>query len=253
MEQLMNKQGQPKSDLLPLNTMFNLRDMGGIPTLNGSITKYGVFLRGDDPVNLTKEDIQYLKNYGVTTVVDLRTSGEWESRPNPCYDIADIAYHQVTLGTDSVGDITQFMNTKNPDLLGDFYIQMLTQQQDRFKKIFQNFANNTTGASMFHCSAGKDRTGVVAMLLLDLAGVNSFYICQNYSYSFDNIMRNPLVRNTSTNLPRVLLYSKPETMERVVQMLHQTYGSARNYLIATGCRSSELDSILNRFLQEDEK
>lgn len=67
--------------------LYHARDLGGLPTRDGKVTRFGVFVRSEAPVGLPREDIQYLKNYGVTASMDFRSTGEMEARPSDLRDV----------------------------------------------------------------------------------------------------------------------------------------------------------------------
>ena len=67
--------------------LYNARDLGGLPTRDGKVTRFGVFVRSEAPVGLPREDIQYLKDYGGTASMDFRSTGEVEARPSDLKDL----------------------------------------------------------------------------------------------------------------------------------------------------------------------
>ena len=90
---------------LPLDEAYNVRDLGGYGGINKKQTKFHVFLRSDNPSNMTKDDIQYLKDYGVTASIDLRGKSEAEENPNPLQYEEDIHFVNIPFITDGIMDV----------------------------------------------------------------------------------------------------------------------------------------------------
>jgi len=82
---------------LPLQALYNCRDLGGFPTAGGGVTRYGVFLRSEAPCDLPQADIDALRAYGVTETIDLRGGGECRTRPSDLSGLADVTYHHKSL------------------------------------------------------------------------------------------------------------------------------------------------------------
>ena len=145
--------------------MENLRDLGGYPLAGrGSerFTRWGSLYRGDLPKQVTQADRQHLRELGITTVVDLRSKEEIERKPDPLAQEPGIRYLHCPLAGDG--------RVPAPDEVPLSYMEMADgtgQMAGALRAIAE-----APQAVLFHCTAGKDRTGVVAALLLWLAGVS---------------------------------------------------------------------------------
>ena len=123
------------------------------------------------------------------------------------------------------------------------YRSLLDESADSLRRVIE--ALDGDGCSLFHCRAGKDRTGVIAMLLLNLAGVDDEYIVADYAVTQRYMGRGLRAQRAGVSVlllkkvPRCLFESAPEEMER--------YGSARSYLEGVaGCSPDLLDRIAGR-------
>lgn len=154
----------------------NLRDLGGYLTKENKITRFNIFYRSDLPKDMNSQEIKYLLDNNLTTVIDLRNKEEVK-RKNNCLNIQDINYYNVSL----LGD-------KCPKVESDIpkgYIDILSNRETMYE-VF-NIIKNANGNVLFNCTAGKDRTGVVAMILLLLADVYENDIIADYQISYTYI------------------------------------------------------------------
>ena len=134
------------------------------------------------------------------------------------------------------------------DLAG-FYIFMLEANKEQFKEVFEIFYDNPYDAIMFNCSAGKDRTGVVAALLLDLAGCHEYDIVKDYSESYENNLKLiPELEKLVGVENRVYLESEPRMMMKFLDYLRDNYGSAKEYLISCGVEEEKILEIIENFV-----
>ena len=155
---------------LPLKGSYNTRDLGGYPTYDGNATRFNQFLRSDEVGYLDKDDIEFLKEYGVKTVIDLRTENELDQIPNPFEDEPSIQFHHISLLSQSmIQEMTENFNTVLMDVN---YINTLEKEKQSIAKVLKVIHDSEDGCVLFHCSAGKDRTGLIVMLLLGIAGVD---------------------------------------------------------------------------------
>ena len=173
--------------LIPLEKMSNTRDLGGYETQGGQYSKSHKYIRAASPTNATQADLQDLKNYGIKAVIDLRSDFEKEHQVNPFKDDEDIDFYEVNLFDSTNASIVPEEVKQYKDL-GGVYIYLLESMKYKFKELFEIFLKYPDEGVMFHCSAGKDRTGVTAGLLLDLIGCHEYDIVKDYSESYENNM-----------------------------------------------------------------
>ena len=135
------------------------------------------YIRSDAPLCLTEEEIQWLLDNHITTLVDLRSAQELERKPCPLQDVAGFTYYHipVTGGGDT---------PKSREHLYEVYRGMVDAQMDTILETILNAASNV----MYFCTAGKDRTGVVSALLLKRLGISEDVIVEDYMKSKDNLL-----------------------------------------------------------------
>lgn len=236
-----------RSRRLPLEGTMNTRDLGGYPC-DGGVTRWGTFLRSDSPHGLTDQDVDFLIAYGVANSIDLRSAEEQQRKPSILAQSSGFVTHHVSLSDRMPeggyeGDI--------PGSMAGLYISMLDDHKDALVRVIQILATSQNGL-FFHCAAGKDRTGVVSMLLLKLVGVDDADVIADYSIT-DIYMREILDKNLESykkrNIPEYVILSLPDSMRRVLQHLHNHYGSAGEYLLAAGLLPQELERLRTKFIQ----
>lgn len=233
--------------LLPLESIFNTRELGGYETQEGSFTRTHCYIRAATPAHLTKKDKDYLYDYGVRVIIDLRGENEIIQAPNQMKDYKDIQYYHVDLFGDRNAAVVPQNGMVFKDM-GDLYCLMLDQLQPNIKAVFDLFLQHQHETILFHCSAGKDRTGVIAALLLDLAGCHPYDIVKDYSESFENNqpIYEELLKLASKENQHFLL-SDPLYMLKMLDHLAENYGSARHYLKEIGLSEEELDTLVENF------
>lgn len=135
------------------------------------------YIRSDAPLDLTKEEIQWLLNNDITTIVDLRSEQELERRPCPLQKMKGFTYYHlpVTGGGDT---------PKSRVHLHEIYQGMVDEQMVTILNTILNATSNV----MYFCSAGKDRTGVVSALLLKRFGISEDVIVKDYMKSKENLL-----------------------------------------------------------------
>lgn len=230
---------------LPLQTTYNTRDLGGYQSAHGK-TQFGRFFRSDSIASLNDVDIESLKAANIKTIVDLRMPSEIARDPNPLKNHPDFHFYAISMLQDQ-GNQTFALENLPDDFLATLYITILEKSHAEIKALFKVFASHT-GGILFHCSAGKDRTGITAMLLLGLMGVQNADIIANYEVTYTYIKQNPKVQSYLEKAPMSLMISKPEFMERTLAHITSNYHSIPSYLEAIGVTSKDLETIIRSFV-----
>lgn len=243
---------------LPLQGLCNARDLGGYPTKDGGITNYGVFIRSEAPRSLTTADMSFLKDYGISKSIDFRGDKEINRQPSFLKDVRWIHYinsptfnEQVAFGTRASGGgppVTAFVEW------GKKYIEMAEDCTGWVKQTFEIIAEST-GAVHFNCTTGKDRTGVIAALLLGLSGVADEDIIADYCISqvyltpvYEELMAAFLKHwpNEKVSLSDPFFKTDPDNMMALLQYFKSQYGGIEGYLAACGVNSDTLCLIRRR-------
>lgn len=229
---------------------FNIRDLGGYPHASGE-TSWRRLLRADGLHRLDEAGMAALTDAGVTTVIDLRRDHELESHPNPFSANPAVAYHNVSL-FDQLDPKAMVA-----DVLGDLYLQALTTRQAAIAQILTLIADAPEGVVMFHCTAGKDRTGLVAMLMLSLAGVEQAIILEDYARTgemiapmIDEILADATARGVDIEAFRPLLACNPDTMAATLAHLAEHHGTVEAYLAAIGLSPETVAKLKHRLVED---
>jgi protein-tyrosine phosphatase len=230
---------------LPLENVKNCRDLGGYPTPDGS-TRWGVFLRCGDMGQMNAEEKDYLFDFGVRTVVDLRTPEECEVSPNPLLFDERFSYLTFDLIPREKPNQHFLQSDLSRLTLGELYVRIL-DAKERVGAVLDLIAEHDQGALLFHCTAGKDRTGVIAMLLMGLVGVSSEDILANYQVSYTHLDTSI---DVLARVPMNLLDSKPEYLIQAMDHLHTRYGSFFDYASACGFDAVKQEDLIGRFVEK---
>lgn len=237
---------------LPLEGSFNIRDLGGYPTQSGTETRFGRVFRADSLHRLTPESQQSLLEAGVRVVIDLRTASELEAGPNPFSDHPEVKYQHVSLfeplylkgnlGGGNRADID----------LPTLYRLALEHAQEPIKVVLEAIAQAEEPV-LFHCTAGKDRTGIIAAILLALAGVSNEDIIADYAATtyharplMDHLRQEAQSKGHNLDQYNKLLQSEPEFMQNMLDHLEEKYGGVEDFLLSIGLDGSVLSKLKSR-------
>ena len=217
---------------LPLHETFNVRDLGGYPINENAMTKWGVFYRGGQ-VSSNNHDIDLIYKYGIRTVIDLLD----ETTPyvSPVLNDKRFNYLRIPL----VDDFSK--------ISGGMYPAILSVFSENVKNIFISISENVGhGGILFHCASGKDRTGVIAALLLSLLGVSELDIIANFMVSEIYLRPYGMLMNRDIKS----LISPPSWIEDdFIEYIKKEYGDTKNYLKHIGLSDKVLSDIHNAFYE----
>jgi len=234
---------------------YNVRDLGGYATSDGGYTRWGAFVRADNMSRLTPTGQSALIEYGVRTIIDLRRAFELTIDRNPfatpSEHTRELTYLNLPLGlhADREGiQAVQAAGEGDDASLSALYCQVLDHYWRGIAGIMAAIAE-AEGAVLFHCHAGKDRTGLVAALLLALAGVPHVTIAEDYAFSqvclqpiFDHRLSQEPDPTKRERMAR-MMGTVPETMLDVLAYLDERHGGAERYLRAAGVAEADLDRL----------
>jgi protein tyrosine/serine phosphatase len=224
----------------------NTRDLGGLPLADG-VTRSGVFVRSDNLRSLNAAGQEAVVAYGVTDVIDLRSESEVASSPSPYATMEPFGGKSPTyMHLPLVDDATMRKLAEASDMY-DRYLMMLEHRSDAFRGIFTALAR-AQGAAVFHCFAGKDRTGMVAAMSLALAGVDSAAIASDYAET-DLQMATRYEEWLAAAAPEHLeemredLRCPPERIAGVLEHLDTRWGGVEGYLETAGMEAGDVETL----------
>lgn len=174
---------QKETRLLPVENAYNVRDLGGYETADGKQVKWRKVIRSGDLNKLSDMDLANLERIGLKTYVDFRSEQEVKAAPDRTVSgMTELAWLPIV-----PGDMTAAIHTLNPDnlpsLIEGVYENLIRDYQEEYREFFRLLAIGDKAPLLFHCSAGKDRTGVGAALFLASLGVDRSIIMQDYLLS----------------------------------------------------------------------
>lgn len=228
--------------------LLNARDLGGHPTEDGDETRWGSIVRADSVRQLSEEGWRAVVDYGVRTVVDLRSEEELAADPPAelpvdavhvsFFDDRPDVFEQVEEA--SAGAATHAEATR------DVYLIFLEHFRANVAAAIRAVAQAPDGGVVVHCHGGKDRTGLVSAFLLRLAGVSIEDIATDYSLSEERLRTRHeewfAQAADEAELERLHRISKTpaSAMVDVLEELERRYGSIAGYLRAGGATDEEL-------------
>jgi len=238
----------------------NFRDLGGLPVAGGGSTRSGLVYRADRLCTLSDADLRRLEKIGIRHVFDLRS--ETEAADFPDRLPAGACYVRLSMTSDRTpqartvyerivdGEIESYGEAE----MVAGYLRMLQNFGPSWARIVRQVGRGEP--TVVHCTAGKDRTGVASMLLLDLAGVAADHIVADYALSSE---RRPSLQHDQTEARSLvpvledygldpagfapLWEARPAVMAATLEGLHDRWGGAAGYLAAAGMEDSELEAV----------
>ena len=220
-----------------LENIVNCRDIGGYPSKYGC-TKFGRFIRGGTVDRPTESDIGTLRELNISTVIDLRGDFEFNNQPNGMERLTDNVNH-VSLYELNVAEAKDMKMT-----ITEVYEYIVDNYKENICKALKAVANAPEGAVFYHCFLGKDRTGILSMLLLTIAGVSEDDIVADYQLTYtylENYIHTHADSLWDTNAE--MHYSLPQTMRALISYVKEKYGSIAEYIKLTGISDEEIEKI----------
>jgi protein-tyrosine phosphatase len=210
----------------------NFRDLGGYPGADGRSIRWRHLFRADGLTRLDEDDCAQLADLGLVTVIDLRTKGEVEQRGRFPEDAFEVEYHHLPL-TDVLPPTEDLSRYDEPAFVTARYQQLFTEGSSSLTRAIELLAAPGALPAVFHCSAGKDRTGVLAALVLGFLGVPRQVIVDDYAMSAEAMiaLMERLKKEYAESVAEVERYApavisvSPETMAAFLDSLEADHGS----------------------------
>lgn len=229
-----------------LKTLTNFRDIGGYRTDDHKKVKKGLIYRSGEITDLSKEDHQAFEDtYGIKTIFDFRSESEIEERPNQLFEGVTTIHIDILKGL--AGKSTSQEDLMNGKADADEYMTSIYREfihtpsaREAYKEFLEDVAV-LNGPFIFHCFAGKDRTGFGAALILSILGVSKLDIYHDYLLTNDlrkkanDKMMEQLVKQgmdrTQVAEFRKMMEVKAEYLDASFSEMEKEYGTLENYLI----------------------
>jgi protein-tyrosine phosphatase len=217
----------------------NTRDLGGLRTCDGRVTRLGGIIRSDTPSRLTPAGWAALYEYGVRTIITLRTHGLQEDELDFTCPYPDIAIVQSPI--EDITDAEFVQQWVDSGLWGTplYYGDALRRWPDRHAAVISAIARAQPGGVLFHCIRGYDRTGIISLLVLALAGVAPEEIAADYALSVDTDRDAFLARKNLTIQEALLSSISGLDLDA--------------YLLSGGASPEDLTCVRNRLAGEERR
>jgi len=230
----------------------NFRDLGGYPTESGRELRWRVVFRSDGLHELTPSGVETLRDeIGLGHVIDLRSNAELELDGRGLLEHESMVFHHMPLFGDHSRSERQSVKEVT---LGKLYLGMVEHAAPRLAAVIERIVVNE-GSSVFHCSAGKDRTGVISALLLGALGVPDDIVVADYAATREGLedivaklSRSKGYEDMWKELPPHTLHADPETMVEFLAELRGRYGSVRECVKVIGVGDAALERLEERML-----
>lgn len=236
----------------------NFRELGGYETVNGSHVKSGCFYRSAPIIFTDDEEREEFKALGIKTVLDFRSSNEREENPDSqvegCTYISCSAIPEDKLGGNF--DLPMLFKTGKIAQLTDYVKEIYRElpfNNKAYRILFDLLRKNETPV-VFHCSAGKDRTGFAAYLILRTLGVSDETAMKDYLLS--NEYRKEENEKLIQQMPQitqagVLIYVMEECLQNSIDAIVKKYGDFESYLAAEyGITEEEIKTFREKYLED---
>jgi protein-tyrosine phosphatase len=244
----------PRSRDLAWDGLLNARDLGGHPTGDGDQTRWGSIVRADSVRQLTEEGWRAVVDYGVRTVVDLRSEEELAADPPAELPVDAVHVSFFDYRPDVFEQVEQASAgaANHAEATREVYLIFLEHFRANVAAAIRAVGQAPEGGVVVHCHGGKDRTGLVTAFLLRIAGVPIPEIAADYALSEERLRTRHdewfAAAADEAELARLhRIAATPESsMVEVLEELERRYGSIEGYLRAGGATDEDLENARAR-------
>ena len=239
---------------IDLDGCVNFRDLGGYPTRDGRSLRWRLLFRSDALHALTPTDVSTLRDQlSLSDIIDLRSTFELSNEGRGPLEREPIAFHHNPLFD---GDPKRADSRAAQDMsLGQRYVGLMQVAQEKIVRAIRLLAWAERGA-VYHCAAGKDRTGVISAVVLGALDVDDELIVADYALSAERIdeiiarvMSMKGYQDTLIDMPEDTLHAKPESMRTVLELAGEKWGSMTDYLREGGFTDDDFARLRAKCLE----
>ena len=220
--------------ILPVKGGFNFRDLGGLPTKDGKVVKKNIFIRTDELGNLQESDLELLVSLNVQTIVDFRTDQERaklvDKLPNTCKN--EIHLDIVSGNMNAYLAEIQSGKADFGQLMLDLYKDLAIGENGiaQYRKFFEILQDSKNTPIIYHCTAGKDRTGIATALILYALNVDRTYIEDDYLLS-NTFLKEKYAAYIAKDPRFEALFTVSSTyLNHAMKAIEEKYGTIDHYL-----------------------
>jgi protein-tyrosine phosphatase len=236
--------------------VFNVRDLGGLPTADGRTVRRGLVYRADGVDRLDGSDLEVARALGLRTVIDLRTTMEVERRGTFPVDRLPVAWHHLPVLDGMWSELDLVATEGAVAFLRDRYLEMLDEGSASIARTVELVADE--GPVLFHCAAGKDRTGVVAAVVLGLLGVTPEVIADDYHVSASAMaafvdwitLEFPEALDAMTSQPPEYLEAPADAMLAFLAEVDHRHGSMEGLARSLGVTDAVIERLRRTLLDD---
>lgn len=241
--------------VIKLEGCLNFRDLGGYATADGRRVRWRRLFRSDGLHVLTVDDVRQLRDeLRIGDIIDLRSSAELRIDGRGLLAHEPIRFHHLPLFDGAQSTDREAAAAMN---LADRYFLLAEFAKEAIARVITVIAESDS-AAVYHCAAGKDRTGVVSAVLLGALGVRDEVIIADYAATQENLdaivarlMATEGYRSMLEALPPDTLHAEPTTMIDLLTRIRERYGSMAEYLTAAGVAPTTLRRLETSMLEAD--
>lgn len=241
--------------LVELEAVHNFRDLGGYPARDGMITRWRTLYRADGLHRLGGSDLEVVRTLGLRTVIDLRSQAELDERGTFPHHEIDVTFSHLPV-IDQTWDHDEVQEMDDHQFLVWAYREMLDVGAARFAQAFDDLARPGALPAVFHCAAGKDRTGLLAALILGVLGVPRPVVLADYALTAHGMRRMqewaarefPEMADRMQETPSAFLAALPEALGEVLAGLEAEHGGIDRYVRSIGVADGSVDSLATQLL-----
>jgi len=238
---------------ITLKGCVNFRDLGGYSTTDGRTVKWRLLFRSDSPSSLTEADVQTITgSLGVVSVVDLRSNaGATSNDGRGLLAASGIGYHQFPF-LEARGILPPTSGEEVDKRLTEMYQWILMNSGSLVAQAFAALAQPVNLPALFHCSAGKDRTGVLAATILDVLGVGREEIVKDFLATnevIDAILERLRGMPGFLNSTREGIMAPRVAIEKYLDVTQSEFGGSEAYLLHHGVQQSVIDNFRESMLE----